>query len=80
MDMQFLRFYMLLNLQVVGWLYEFFSPVKVKGYHTWSIRKLDFQDRFDILLEMRLSGVVEQGYTKLYGKSQINKSIVSDGM
>jgi hypothetical protein len=25
--------------------------------------KVDFQDRFDILLEVRLSGVAEQGYT-----------------
>jgi len=32
---------------------------------------VDFSDRFDILLEMRLSGVAEQEYTKLYGKSQI---------
>ena len=34
------------------------------------MRKFDFQDRFDILLEMRLSCVAEQGYTMLYGKSQ----------
>lgn len=31
-----------------------------------------FQDRLDILLEMKLSGVAEQGYAMLYGKSQIN--------
>jgi len=29
------------------------------------------QDRFDILLGKRLSGVAKQGYTMLYGKSQI---------
>jgi len=34
-------------------------------------KKVDFQDRLDILLEMRLSGVAEQEYTGLYGKSQI---------
>jgi len=34
-----------------------------------------FQDRFDILLEMRLSGVAEQDYTVLYGKSQLKEYI-----
>jgi len=34
-------------------------------------KKLEFQDSFDILLEMRLGDVAEQGYIKLYGKSQI---------
>jgi len=37
------------------------------------LKILIFQDRFDILLEMRLSGVAEQGYTVLYGKSQLIK-------
>ena len=27
--------------------------------------------RFDILLQVRLSGVTKQGYTMVYGKSQI---------
>jgi len=32
---------------------------------------LSFRDRFDILLEKRLSGVAEQGHTMLSGKCQI---------
>ncbi len=32
---------------------------------------LDFQNKFDILLEMRVSGIAKQGHTMLYGKSQI---------
>jgi hypothetical protein len=32
------------------------------------------QDGFDILLEKRLSGVAEQGYTMFYGKSQIRSN------
>jgi hypothetical protein len=35
------------------------------------LKNLIFQDRFDILLEMRLSGVAEQEYTGLYEKSQL---------
>ena len=35
------------------------------------VKKLDFQDRLGILLEMRLSGVAEQNYTVSYGKSQL---------
>lgn len=31
---------------------------------------LNFRDKFDIPLEMRLSGVVEQEDTRLYGKSR----------
>jgi hypothetical protein len=31
---------------------------------------LIFQDRFDIILEKRLSGLAGQEYTMLYGKSQ----------
>jgi len=37
------------------------------------VESLSFRDRFDILLEKRLSGVAELRYTMLYGKSQINK-------
>ncbi len=33
---------------------------------------MNFQDRFDILLEIRLSGVTERWHTMLYGKSQFN--------
>jgi hypothetical protein len=33
---------------------------------------LNFNDKFDILLEKRLSDVVEQGYTMLYGESQVS--------
>ncbi len=36
---------------------------------------LSFNDKFDILLEIGLSGVTEQGYTIVYGKSQINYKI-----
>ena len=32
---------------------------------------LNFNDKFDILLEIRLRGVAEQGYTMLYGQSRI---------
>ncbi len=35
------------------------------------LESLRFRDRFVILLEKRLSGVGEQGYTMLYGKCQI---------
>jgi len=35
------------------------------------LKILILRDRFDILLEKRLIGVAEQGYTMLYGKSQI---------
>ena len=38
-----------------------------------TLKDLLLQYRFDILLEMRLSGVAEQGYTVLYGKSQLIK-------
>ena len=36
-----------------------------------TLKYLIFQDRFDILLEKRLSCVAEQDYTRLYGKSQV---------
>jgi creatinine amidohydrolase/Fe(II)-dependent formamide hydrolase-like protein len=35
------------------------------------LESLIFQDRFDTLLEMRLSSVAEQEYTMLYGKSRL---------
>ena len=35
------------------------------------LESLSFRDRFGILLEKRLSGVAELGYTMLYGKSQL---------
>ena len=35
------------------------------------LESLIFRDRFDRLLEKRLSGVAELGYTMLYGKSQV---------
>ena len=34
-------------------------------------RKLEFQDRLDILARKRFSCVAEQGYTILYGNSHI---------
>jgi hypothetical protein len=36
---------------------------------------LSFNDKVDILLEKRLSDVAGQGYTIVYGKSQINYKI-----
>ena len=42
------------------------------------LKNLIFQDRFDILLKIRLSGVVEQNYTVLYGKSQLNTITLED--
>ena len=50
--------------------YSFFC-----SYCGWSIFKiklkiLNFRDRFDIPSEMRLSGVAEQEYARLYRKSQ----------
>jgi len=44
---------------------NFDHDVKKKQYES-----LNFQDRFDILLEMKFSGVAEQEYTMLW-KSQI---------
>ena len=35
------------------------------------LESLIFRDRFDSLLEKRLSGVAELGYTMLYGKFQV---------
>ena len=35
------------------------------------VKNLIFQDRFGILLKMRLSGVAEQGHTFVYGKSRL---------
>ena len=43
-------------------------PSQPHGHH---IESLNFQGRFDSILEMRLSGVAEQGYTMLYGKSRL---------
>jgi len=42
-----------------------------------TLKYLIFQDRFDILLEMKFSGVAEQGYTMLYGKSRLRSSIMA---
>ncbi len=53
---------------VAGLFYGLWAYVYLTcGHHTESISKVEFQDRFDILLEMRLSGVAGQGYTMLYG-------------
>ncbi len=35
------------------------------------LKALSFRNRFDILLEKRLSGVAEQKCTRLYGKSEV---------
>jgi hypothetical protein len=36
-----------------------------------NLESLSFRDKFDILLETRLSGVAELRYIMVYGKSQI---------
>ncbi len=41
------------------------------------LETLSFRDRFDILLEKRLSGVAELRYTMLYGKFQISSIILT---
>jgi hypothetical protein len=54
---------------------------KIRSFVTFKVEKplkkqsegLNFNDKFYILLEMRLSGVAEQEYTIVYGKSQISK-------
>jgi len=51
---------------------DFPHQLQMQGHHADSIRKVNFQDKFDILLEMRVSGVAEQGNTMLYGKSRFN--------
>jgi len=50
MDLGFLRFYELFGFWVVGWLYGFSSLFIARVKRKESIRKLGFQDRFDILL------------------------------
>ena len=42
-----------------------------------SIRKVDFKDGLDILLEIRFSSVVEQGFKILYGRFRFNDKMVS---
>ncbi len=44
-----------------------------EGRRKESIWKLDFQDRLDIILKKRPSGVAELRYTILYGKSQVKQ-------
>jgi hypothetical protein len=39
------------------------------------LKILIFQGGFGILLKMRLSGVAEQEYTGLYGKSQVTNTV-----
>jgi hypothetical protein len=39
----------------------------------FSAKILNFRDKFDILSKMSLSSVVEQKYTRLYGKSQLTQ-------
>ena len=41
-----------------------------QGHHADSIRKVDFQDKFDILLEMRISSVAKR---LIWGKSQLKE-------
>jgi hypothetical protein len=56
---------------VVEWLYGFSSSITGARASYRVSKKIDFQGRFDILFEVRLSGVAKQGYTMLYGKSQL---------
>jgi len=50
-----------------------------RGHHTESIRKLAFQGRLDILLEIKFSGASEQGYTMFYVNSQQMIKSISAG-
>ncbi len=62
MSLWFLRFYELFGVLVVVQLYGLSHFLQMQDYHTKSIRKFVLRDRFDILFETRLGGVVEQGF------------------
>jgi hypothetical protein len=51
---------------MVVWIFLAFLPPQ--GHNAWSIRKLEFRDMFDILLEKRLSSIAGQANPMLYGK------------
>lgn len=72
MDLHFLRFYELFRVWVVVRLYGFsslFTGARSKGKSRYG--SLNFQDRFDNLLEKWLSGVAEQGDTVYMGDPSI---------
>ena len=45
--------------------------LRLQGKHAKPVRKLDFQDRVDILLEMRVSGVAKKGNTCYMGNPRL---------
>jgi hypothetical protein len=61
----------------VFWLYfgctDFPCFLQPQGHNAWSIRKLEFRDMFNILLEMRLMGVA--GHSKWECRNDIHKVI-----
>jgi hypothetical protein len=48
-----------------------FENISTERLSKKQAENLNFPYRRDIVLEMRLSGVAEQGYTIVYGKSQM---------
>ena len=55
---------------VIGRQIHFFDYCGWKNFEI-RLKILIFKDRLGILLEMRFSGVAEQEYAMLYGKSQV---------
>ena len=51
------------------------QDIMATGARNIPLKILIFQDRFDILLEMRLSGIANQGNAMFYGKSQLLKIV-----
>jgi len=49
------------------------QDIMATGARNIPLKILIFQDRFDILLEIRLSGAAEQGYAGLYGISRLTR-------
>ena len=72
-----MRFYTLFSLGVVAELYElssFFTAAK-----SLKFQRLQMKEDFDILRRKSLSGVAEQEYTWLYGKSsQLERKVSNE--
>lgn len=73
-----MRFYTLFNPWVVVRLYGLSSHITAVRLSHRVNKKVDFQDRFDILIEIRAQRVAEQEYTRLYGKSQVDAPVTTD--
>ena len=77
MDLPFLRFCTLFNLGVVVRLYGFLSFFKATK--SLKFQRLQIKEDFDILRRKSLSGVAEQEYTWLYGKSsQLERKVSNE--